>query len=386
MSCDINSISFAVDPSNTPSFLLDWELTKLCNLDCTYCPVGIGPDAGHDNSTTHPPLKGCLQSIDFMYEYVDLYMKYKKPSQRKVVLNVYGGESLFHPDIVTILQECRARHEAYKQSWNLTILCTTNAIVGKHRWEEVIPLIDHFTLSYHSENNSKQKEMFKRNALRLQELNRSFNSILVMHNQPDKWDDCLTMIEFFKEHNLKYYPKPLDSLQSHWDYTTEQFTTLRTFWAGKPINNIQQSESGKINSLAQGRPCCGGRKLSLNGDLKSAERFVPRQGFNGWYCSVNWFFLYVQQFTGNIYTNKDCQMNLAGSIGPIGTLQRKEEIIEELKIRLNTASLPIIQCIKHRCICGFCAPKAESKETFLSLMNRNITPGVFESQNSCNKN
>lgn len=38
---DIKSIGFALDPTNVPSFLLDWELTKLCNLDCSYCSTGI---------------------------------------------------------------------------------------------------------------------------------------------------------------------------------------------------------------------------------------------------------------------------------------------------------------------------------------------------------
>ena len=75
---NIKSIGFALDPTNIPSFLLDWELTKLCNLDCSYCATGL--EGGHDNSTAHPPIDECLRSIDFMYEYVDQYMKCKKES------------------------------------------------------------------------------------------------------------------------------------------------------------------------------------------------------------------------------------------------------------------------------------------------------------------
>ena len=33
---EIKSIGFALDPSSNPSFLLDWEVTKKCNLDCSY--------------------------------------------------------------------------------------------------------------------------------------------------------------------------------------------------------------------------------------------------------------------------------------------------------------------------------------------------------------
>ena len=170
---NIDSISFALDPSNVPSFLLDWEVTKLCNLDCSYCGVGI--DAGHDNTTKHPPLDECLQTIDFMYEYVDLYMQHKKETQRKVVLNVYGGESLFHPDIITILEECRKRYSPYHDKWELTITCTTNGVVGSNHWEKIVPLVDEFTLSYHAESLPKQKKQYFDNVLYLKKNNKRFS-------------------------------------------------------------------------------------------------------------------------------------------------------------------------------------------------------------------
>ena len=80
------------------SFLLDWELTMKCNLDCSYCPVGIY--GGHDNSIAHPKLADCIATLNFMYEYVDRMMAGRVNSLRYVVLNIYGGESLHHPNIV----------------------------------------------------------------------------------------------------------------------------------------------------------------------------------------------------------------------------------------------------------------------------------------------
>ena len=159
---DIHSIGFALDPNGIPTFLLDWEITRLCNLDCTYCD-----ESGHDNSTKHPPLDECLRTIDFMYEYVDLYMQYKKHTQRKVTLNVYGGESLFHPNIVEILETCRKQYEPYRDRWHLTITCTTNGIVGKNQWERIVPLVDEFSVSYHTENLPKQKQQYLDNILYL---------------------------------------------------------------------------------------------------------------------------------------------------------------------------------------------------------------------------
>lgn len=322
-----------------------------------------------------------------MYEYVDLYMQHKKPSQRKVLLNVYGGESLFHPDIVEILQACKDKHKQYQDRWYLTITCTTNAIVGDRRWEEVIPLIDNFTLSYHSESLPKQKDIFKTNTLRLKEINKPFRVAMVMHNNKQYWDDCVDMIEWFKANDVNYTAKPLDNPEPHWSYTPEQFSSLKTFWISK-VSTTQKLEYIKtidkigiehnVQSIAAGRACCGGRKLSLNGDLKSSVSFVPRQGFEGWSCSVNWFFLYVQQLTGNVYTNKDCRTSTTGLIEPLGNVSNSKAMINTLRTQLETKTMPIITCIKEWCACGYCAPKAESRQDFLELIRRNVPVDLFQ--------
>ena len=97
----------AIDPNNRISFLLDWELTMKCNLDCSYCPPGLY--AGHDNSTKHPPKEECIRALEFMFEYADQYMQRKPKGLKYVVLNVYGGESLHHPDIVEILSQIQQK-------------------------------------------------------------------------------------------------------------------------------------------------------------------------------------------------------------------------------------------------------------------------------------
>lgn len=376
---EINSIALALDPTNVPSFLLDWEVTKRCNLDCSYCATGV--DGGHDNTTEHPPLEECLKTIDFMYAYADKYMNHKRPTQRKVILNIYGGESLFHPDIVEILEQVKKRYEPYKNKWYLTVVCTTNAIVGQTQWERIVPLIDNFTISYHSENLPKQKDIFKANALNLKQSGKPFRTVVMMHNDPKYWQDGLEMIEFLKENDIKYTAKPLDNTDLKWSYSQEQFKTLKTFWINKVPDRQRSDYSEKINtvgsqetvsSISEGRPCCGNRKLSINGDLKSSVTFVPKQGFKDWYCSVNWFFLYIQQQTGLVYTNKDCKMNLQQQVAPIGKLQNSQDILNELELQLQNKSLPVIRCDKPFCMCGFCAPKAEKKEDFENLMTRHI--------------
>ena len=363
---DVKSIAFALDPTNVPSFLLNWEVTKLCNLDCSYCGI-----IGHDNSTAHPPLEQCLTAIDFMYEYVDLYMQHKKPSQRKVILNVYGGESLFHPNIVEILKSVRDKYEPYQDRWHLTVTCTTNAVVGKTQWAKIVPLIDEFTVSYHTENLLKQKQQYLDNILYLKQHNKRFKCIVMMHNSPALFADAESIIEFCKLNDMRYLAKPVDNEGAEWAYTPEQFTKITN------KEQVIKFVDRKVNSIDEGRACCGGRRLSLNGDLKSNVGFVQHQGFEGWSCGVNWFFLYIQQLDGMVYTNKDCRTSTTGRVEPLGNLSDYSAILQVLKQQLTTG-MPVIKCVKPICRCGFCAPKAESEVEFLELIKRNVPLDIFQ--------
>jgi len=365
---EIKSIGFALAPDNVPAFLLDWELTKRCNLDCSYCPTGR--EGGHDNTTQHPPIDECLKTISFMYEYVDLYMQHKKPSQRKVILNVYGGESLFHPDIVQILEECRNRYRPYAEKWELTITTTTNAVINKNIWKKIIPLIDEFTVSYHAENLPKQEKLFFENLLEIKKSNKRVKCVIMMHNDPGLWPKSIATVDFCESNSIRYIRKPFDNPKL--PYTTEQFDYLKNSW---DLKNTVAKEA--TVSICEGRACCGGRKLSLNNDLKSSITFVSKQGFRGWYCSVNWFFLFVQQLTGNVYTNKDCRMSFDGKVAPLGNMDHSEIILANLRNQLTKNSMPIIQCAKNECLCGYCAPKAERIEDFKELIGRNVVTDVI---------
>ena len=100
--------------------------------------------------------------------------------------------------------------------------------------------------------------------------------------------------------------------------------------------------------------------------------FVPHADFKDWYCSVNWYFLYIRQHNGDVYVNKDCQMNFEGGIGPIGNLADTQKILEDQKKILDGNTVPVIQCKQVRCICGYCAPKAEKFEDFTNIMQKHV--------------
>lgn len=380
----INSIGFALSPDNIPSFLLDWEVTKKCNLDCSYCPTDI-ETGGHDNNSKHPNLEECLKTIEFMYEYVDLYMEHKKSSQRKVILNVYGGESLFHPNIVEILQACRDKYKSYADKWELTITTTTNAVINKNIWSNIIPLIDEFTVSYHAEHLPKQSKLFFNNLFTLKELNKRVKVVVMMHADLELWKNSIAAIEFCQTNNIRYLAKPYDNPDL--SYSDEQYDYIKNYWITNTntknlVESKQRLESignkDRVISVNEGRACCGGRKLALNNSLSSSVTFVPRQGFKDWYCSVNWFFLYVQQVTGKVYTNRDCRTSFNSKVEPLGYLENTSQMIDQLKDHLTDKTLPVIKCVKSICVCGYCAPKAENISDFKELISRNVVTDVIK--------
>ena len=339
------------------SFLLDWELTMKCNLDCSYCGIG------HDNSTKHPNYVQCLETIDFMFEYVDHYMANRKRSLASVVLNVYGGEALYHPNIVQILEAVRERYLPYQTRWHLTVTTTTNAIVSPRILDQILPLIDEFTVSYHAESTSKQQQQFRQNLLRIQTAGVRQKCVVLMH--PQHFDLCTQQIDWLQSNGIAYLPRQLDHSAS---FTQFNYQPQQIQW----FDNLYTSrtQSARViplqSDLSQsGRACCGGRSLCENQDYRGRNFFVNNQ-FPGWSCSVNHFFLYIRQLTGEVFTNKDCRMNFDGEVGPIGNLAQPQHMLEQAK---NTQR-PTIRCAKSHCWCGLCAPKAHDQHTYKIIMEK----------------
>jgi len=362
----------AIDPNNRISFLLDWELTMKCNLDCSYCPVGMY--GGHDNSSRHPHLAECLKSIDFMFEYVDLYMNTKPKGIRYVVLNIYGGESLHHPDIVAILNQVREKYQPYADRWRLTVTTTTNAIVSDKKLKQIIPLIDEFTVSYHTESTEKQKQQVRDNLLTIAQSGRRQKCVVLMHQESNLFDDATNMIEWLTKNNIKILPRQLDGdtgIDGDRVYDQRQvqwFNTLyKTKSFGQPTSLLQDKQESNLTDI--GRACCGGRQTCTNQNYKQRHFYVDNK-FPDWYCSVNHFFLYVKQVNGEIYVNKDCKMNFDGQVGPIGHLGNTELMLSKLKMQLDNHTLPIIQCKKYNCFCGLCAPKAKDLNIYNKIMEK----------------
>jgi hypothetical protein len=332
-------------------------------------------NGGHDNSTRHPKKNDCVQAIDFMFSYVDEYMNTKPNGIKHVIMNVYGGESLHHPDIVEILMAVRQKYLRFKDRWHLTLTTTTNAIISNNKLLEILPLIDEFTVSYHTENTKKQKALFRENLLSIKARGRRQKCVVLMHEEPTLFKDAEDMIAWLVQHDIKFLPRQLDR-PVHLEDSTGVYDTRQMIWFNKLYNSRNHNAVTELSSTAEeskltniGRSCCGGRQVCLDQKYKQRHSFVDNH-FPNWYCSVNHFFLYIKQVTGEIFVNKDCKMNFDGSIGPIGHLTESASMIERLRNDLATQTLPVIQCKKSRCLCGLCAPKSKTLEGYHDIMDK----------------
>jgi hypothetical protein len=355
----------AIDPNNRISFLLDWELTMKCNLDCSYCP----PGTGHDNSTQHPTKEECIRALEFMFEYADQYMQHKPNGLKYVVLNVYGGESLHHPDIVEILAQIQEKYQPYQGRWHLTVTTTTNAIVTNKKLLNIIPYINEFTVSSHVESSDKQKQQFKENLLTIKNAGKRLKCIVMMHEDPAFFQESRDFLSWLGTNQIRSLAKQIDGVNQ--TYNQQQIKWFNSEYQSKTYGTANKIEdSHRSSDLSNvGRACCGGRQSCLDRNYQERHYYVLDNKFPNWYCSVNEFFLFVKQVNGEVYVNKDCKMRFDGTVGPIGNLSNVADIIDELKNQL-AAGQPIIQCKIPRCRCGLCAPKAKDLDTYKSIMKK----------------
>lgn len=383
---EFKSVEAAIDPNNRISFLIDWEITLKCNLDCSYCPTGIY--GSHDNSTQHPPVEECFKSIEFLYQYVDLYLSQKVSSLRNAILNVYGGESLHHPQIKEILEKCRAVYnERYRDRWPLTVTTTTNAIISPKKLDDIIPLIDEFTVSYHTEASPKQKKQFKDNLIKIRDSGKRLKCVILMHAEKDLFSDAQGMMKWCEENRIDYLPRQLDSGAEKIDfsadsvtkfkpkekfgYTEHQVTWFESFYDKKGGSRILEKkyQHDRVDLADTGRACCGGRSLCADQNYKQKYFFVDNK-FPDWYCSVNEFFVFMKQITKEIFVNKDCMMNFDGSVGPIGHLDEARDLLRKTSDRISNSETAPIQCKRYKCRCGLCAPKAKDLQVFNRIMEK----------------
>jgi hypothetical protein len=154
------------------------------------------------------------------------------------------------------------------------------------------------------------------------------------------------------------------------EYTEEQQNWFFE-WMGQPRSASTSAEGTNV-----GRACCGSRCTQGKVEDEWQDIKLVNNWFKDWYCTVNWFFMHVEQHTGNVFHHQTCQATHTGR-GPIGNLRDTETIISQVKDMLSKPVTPII-CPNQRCGCGMCVPKAKEFTDFEDLWKATTIIPIYE--------
>ena len=358
----LHTIEPAYLPKSKLGFLIDWLITLKCNYDCSYCPIS---EFGHDNSIPHPEYEKSLRMLKQLYAYTDVMMMSKKDRFKDAIMNIYGGEAIYHPQFVEIAEATTREFEMYKDRWRLRRRITTNATATEKNWKKIIEHVEGATMSYHTQGPEKLKTLFKKNLDYMVSTGKNYDVVVLMFPEDPYWKECCEMVRHCKENNFVVRPRLLDGDKGA--YKERHLNDLAEFLDKEELNNINPSPIQQ-----QVRACCGGRPLCTNREISENQILVPRgpEGYRGWNCSANQFFIYGDNTKGRYFTNKDCRVRLDGTTGTVATLDTMDEYTAMIRKQITeNKAPPLLTCAQSTCRCGTCAPKSIHKEKLLEVMN-----------------
>lgn len=377
-------------------FQVTWDLGRRCNYDCSYCPAHR-----HDNFSKHATLDELKNNVDFLFEYVDLHMAAR--TFKEANFGFTGGEPTVNPHFIPFSKYLKEQYEEkYKDRWDAGFSLTTNGAMSEKMGQAVMENFGHATVSYHAESDNKLKQQVKDRIKQfyLQGPSHEFTvSVNVMFHAA-YFDECKELCDYLHELGVSYVPRiigeePDSKSNFAHQYTDEQLDYMKNYWKYKneKLNetaeetNIlsaagKKTSEGKKLGLTIGRPCCGSREMCLSKDGESRNAtFVDFREFKGWNCSVNWFFLHLEQQTDSIYHHQTCQARFDKTRGPIGKISEGKKLVEDLRKKMESGTLPTVICPKRTCGCGLCAPKSLYKDKFLEVLGNHLDLGVLDDYN-----
>lgn len=343
---------FAITPINEDPFIITWDLGRRCNYDCSYCP-----SHRHDNFSPHASLEELKNTTQFVFNYIELISQFR--NNKDFHLSFTGGEPTVNPDFINFSKFIRNEYNnRYKNLFNLKLSLTTNGAMSDQIAQSVIENFDYVTVSYHAEAKTKNKNNVIEKIKKFASSTVGFKVNVMFH--AEHFEECKTVCDILKKENIKFIPRTIGddpdskSSQAHL-YTNEHKTYFKEEWG--------------IEFSSTSRPCCGGRTFGTCDSQGTAQtKAVIDRQFKDWYCSVNWYFLHIEQQTGLVYHHQTCQATLDSKRGSIGSLTNTTEILDNLSLKLTNKEMPIIVCPNSLCGCGLCTPKSIDKSTFLSSM------------------
>jgi len=342
-------------------FMVIWDTGRFCNYDCTYCE-----STRHNNYSKHKTLTEFKKTFDFIYLWTALYnSKRKEPPPTNII--VTGGEPTANPNFWKLIDYIQ------KKDSSLFLSLTTNGAWGKKYQSRIKENFKGITISYHPESSKKYKDRVIQNILDLANTDIWLQVNVMLH--VDYWEETTSLFNKLKSLGIRCSPVPIgdgNSVRKGWFIdadgtnrrTSHEYSAEQQEWFYNQLGVENKTKSSNEGNQI-GRACCGARELEGKVDNKWQPIKLINTEFKDWYCMVNWFFLYIDQETRNVYHHQTCKATHNGAPGPFGSLDNADTLIEELKIQLENPQP--IRCPNQQCRCGMCVPKAKSFEDFKIL-------------------
>jgi MoaA/NifB/PqqE/SkfB family radical SAM enzyme len=346
--------------STSNSFLVIWDTGRRCNYDCSYCEA-----TRHNTYSQHKSLDEFKNTFNFIESWLGTYnTKRKHPVDTSISFS--GGEPTVNPHFWELVDHIK------KQPTQYHLGLTTNGAWGKEYSKRVAENFGSVTISYHAEAEQNLKDRAIKNILALKDSSVNLKVNIMLH--VDHWDETVAIYNQLTEQGISCSPRPIGDgniVRKGWfidsdgtnrrtshEYSLEQQTW---FWNQMGIAEVPKTVS-EGNQL--GRACCGGRCVEgkVEGEWQPVKLVDTR--FEDWNCMVDWYFLYIDQETGEVYHHQTCKALYDKKTGSLGNLSNSQKMLDELKDRLSQPVIKSIICPNSRCGCGMCVPKASSLEDF----------------------
>jgi MoaA/NifB/PqqE/SkfB family radical SAM enzyme len=343
---------FSIIPVNQDPFIITWDLGPRCNYDCSYCP-----SHRHDNFSPHTSLEKLKQTTDFVFKYISLIAGQRK--NKDFHISFTGGEPTVNPNFIEFSKYIKTQYiSKFKDQFNLKIDLTSNGAMSEKTAQAIIDNFDSVTVSYHAEAVEKLKINVRKRIIQFKKSSLSLKINVMFHAR--LFDDCKELCSWLDKNQIRFIPRligedPSSPFSQAHLYTDEQRQWFKDYW--------------NMNIGLHHRPCCGGRTFGVCSSEGTVEtKSINNREFKGWSCSVNWYFLHIEQQTGLIYHHQTCQATLDGRRGSIGSLDNWQAVIDTLTLNIDNKNMPVIICPNKLCGCGLCTPKSEKRQTLLESL------------------
>lgn len=342
----------AIVPVNADPFLVTWDLGRRCNYDCSYCP-----SHRHDNFSPHATLQELKCTAEFLFEYISTIAEHR--NDKTFHVSFTGGEPTVNPHFIEFAEYIRAKREKYSDQFTVKLDLTTNGAMSEKIADSVIENFDYVTVSYHCEAHDKLKAQALSRISQFYTSGINLKVNVMFHAQ--FFDECKNVCETLKLQDIKFIPRVIGDDPDSKPNFAHMYTEAQKDWFKEHWGMKEPSKTM--------RPCCGGRTMGLCTSQGVEESTVVNfREFQGWSCSVNWYFLHIEQQTRLAYTHQTCQARLDGTRGPLGSLDAWSTIVADLRTKLEQKSMPIIVCPNKLCGCGLCTPKSENRQDLLKTL------------------